>query len=82
MLVYMCAIILKRIAQGTSYASRIILNAEQIYLQSLLNPLDAMGICLNKQKLILAPSIMTPIQILMDLMETLDTFMCPWLVKC
>ena len=39
-----------------------------------------MGISLNRQKLmysVLAPSIITPIQILM---EALDTLMCPWLV--
>ena len=44
----------------------------------LLNPWDAMGMCLNKQKLmykVLAPSIIISYALM-------DAFMCPWLVKC
>ena len=48
------------------------------------NPLDTMGICLNKQKLmhsVLVPSIITPYKFLWTYGGS-GHIMCPWLVKC
>ena len=63
---------------GTQQSSKEVKPMAQCTTVRGFNPLDTMGICLNKQKLmykVLAPSTITP-------MEALDTCMCPWLVKC